>query len=285
MQQEISAHPIIHTLTMDVPSAFNNNLVAESDLEAACRVLRQEALSPALAEALIAHVKRIVQPISDEAFHLYKYQIRKEEEEILEKENTNNNLQQHSTKQGKSDAVVTHGVEDDTSHALQLDTADDDDDMLEDPEILIDTEAQERVKALRQQVREQATRLSTAREAVLERAANLAQKQVELLIGPALETSLSQSDYSGSSITEEEFHLIENLKDSLDQVMANMETTHALPSQIESFSHTLSVLQSFLHNRENNIEKAILKSPEPILPSYREVSDDPLEQLRRYVEG
>ena len=156
------------TTTKDVASRRNNNFVAESDYKAAVAAMearfdsfqiRPTVEHPQVAQALItaakpslqANLARVVQVISDEAYHVYKHQMSSEQEEDSKENETAN-------KNDASDAI----------------------DYRFDESELIDQSTLEKVQVLREQVREQSASITALRESLMERSVRLADRQLQL---------------------------------------------------------------------------------------------------------
>jgi hypothetical protein len=192
-------------MTDTIPAARNNNLVAESDLTSALQALEQRFKATIAAAAdvadhegddtdtdnhlqkeqqqlqlqqllkdcqnsLSANIQRIVQPVSDEAFHMYVYQQQQQqtENDENEHENSNNKQSSSSSKSHVSTTTIKPVV------TVEEPVWDEDD--------LMDPLALERVQALRHQVRTSAAKVQTQQQAVLAKAVAVAERQVQLLV-------------------------------------------------------------------------------------------------------
>jgi hypothetical protein len=234
---------------MTVPAAINNNLVAESDLDAALKALTRslssgsprglvdheaaaaeyESFATSCRDSLASNIHRVVQPVSDEAFHLY---IR----------------------------ANSGSVSDDDKDEEQEPRRDRLDDVPDDfdPEELLELEALQRVQQLRIQVREEATRVKTLRDSVLDRAVSLATRQVQLYRD---NMGIDNSTQESSSTTPASYHskLLE-MEESLKQMQLALESTELeLPDKLGNLQETIATIEASW-NKPNlsKVEQAIV---------------------------
>lgn len=217
----------------------NNNLVAESDLEAACEAIDRRLAStrigrhdnaeqlPVLLEAigtnLKAHLERVVQPLDDEAYHVYVHRCLKGGDDVTP---TNN----------KATTVEENEF---------------------DEQELIDEDALKRVQELRQQVREQATKVQLVRDAVLEKAVDLAERQVRVWMGPNEPEKVAESSVDEnvlrSKVSEMQVSL-STMKEALDKTLV------ALPGKLQSLQETVTTIEESFKKKPmlSQTEQAII---------------------------
>jgi hypothetical protein len=211
---------------------LSNNSVAQSDLDAAIAVIVSKSKSPALSDALVSHLQRIVQPMPDADFHRAK----------------RSTSLQDSTSTTKS-----------PTSTIQAPAT-----LLVDPDLLLDTQAQDRVQAIRKRVRDQAHALSTARNAVLERAAHVARLETQLLVGPVLDqVYLQDFDDSMQEVPEDKIQRLIDLRQVVESIQENKASVEGIDGQTSRFGSTLRVLESFVENsKPSKVDAAIQASPE-----------------------
>jgi hypothetical protein len=264
--------------TTTIPAARNNNLVAESDLTSALQALEQrfEAKIAAAAAAsdgasddcdtahlehhqqqkmqlqqllkdcqnsLSTNIQRIVQPVSDEAFHTYVYQQQ-------QTNNNDENADENSSNQTKEASLTK-------SKSVQEQPVWDEDD-------LMDPVALERVQELRRQVRTEAAKVQTQQQAVLAKAVAVAERQVQLLVrtnrnknkpneGDQL-ASGSQNEVPPESVAK-----IQEMQTCLSGMMTALQQTEQdLPDKLTSLQDTVATIEaSFAKPNLSQTEQAI----------------------------
>ena len=162
--------------TATVPGARHNNLIAESDLTVALAALQnhlqakaegatsvtEQQLLQDCARSLSAKLTQTVQPLDDEAFHVY---LARYKDDMLTCPTdgaaaTNKKAAADSAKQNATETTV----------------------MFEEEE-LVDQAAVAHVQELREQVRAQAATIQTLRASVLDRSVAVAERQLKLWMG------------------------------------------------------------------------------------------------------
>lgn len=224
-------------------SARNNTLVAESDLQAALQSLREQDLSATSNDTLLLlrqecsvslqrHLQRVVQPVSDEAFHVYV-----------------------------RDCI---GVDDDDAgndsdeEQTSMDMINDDYDF--DEEDLLDVEYLQKVQALRQQVRERAQQVQTLQSSVVEQSVQLATRQVNLLVTDRPQTQSVDEDKIVAVFSNES--LLSQMDDSLQTMTTALNAASTqVPSKLQSLQETLTVIQKQQQRKEmrSSTEQAIVR--------------------------
>jgi len=253
--------------TTDVVDHRSNTLVAESDLHALLEAMDERMeelltkvssstnnpLDPAAErqreyllqcrDSLRQNIGRIVEPISDEAFHIYRAQASKNNNEsslpiINAGIHANGNDE-------KVESVVEHDEKEEEN--------DDDDDNYEwDEEDLLDPQALQRVRELRQEARTQAAHVQAVRNEVMQKALNLAERQVQLLRrrqpvpknGP-LSTTSAEGDTNG--INEDE-----------DTVPQRSAAYVQASNKVSEMHRTLSQLSSSLEKQAKEIPQTLI---------------------------
>jgi hypothetical protein len=187
------------TSTMIDPDGLNNTLVAESDFVAARQALfnfaaerrnkknrsnhssssssdDNETLSrthAVVAQSLLDHLQAAVRPVTDECFHMYCYELQKAHGQEEEEEAEFGNDETTKENEAKDSAAAAAGEKADKG-----DTVDDhDEDNTDDWEDWVNQPLLERVRNLRQQVRDQAVRVGQVRDEVLQQAVTLARRR------------------------------------------------------------------------------------------------------------
>jgi hypothetical protein len=243
-----------------IPSSRNNNLVAESDYHAAVAALRDKLdtkvsansdpvfrkLLSDCSNSLTVKIQKIVQPVSDEAFHVYLTRY-KDDRLSCPSENE----------------YIASGKEEQTEDATALSATS----VEFDEEELIDQVAVARVQELRQQVREQASTVLKLRAETLRRAVSLTERQVHLWENQArsLKKTKSSEGLEGSdaaSLLEQHKAAVQDTKQSLYSLHQSIQDTGSiLPNKLQSFQATLRDIESSLNKQQNGsisqIEKAI----------------------------
>jgi hypothetical protein len=253
-----------------IPAARNNNLVAESDLASAFQALEhrfegkiaaaaavsdkstvavQQQLFQDCQNSLSANIQRIVQQVSDEAFHEYVYQ---------QTDHTIANDTNSETSFPKKTPVLTA-------------TTTQPDDPEWDEDDLVDEAALERACELRDKVRLSGASTKALQQAVLAKAVTVAERQVQLW---------KRKSNVGSS-TNENIHNI-NISDDITPVMPpayvekiqEMQTSLAdmtaalqkadidLPDKLTSLQKQCAVVQAYLETSNNN--KSLSKTEQAI---------------------
>ena len=236
-----------------IPSARNNNLVAESDYYAAIAALQkkikekqsstfvndddltrtnssnlqnQQQLYTDLSNSLCKQIQKIVQPISDEAFHAYLSQYNDSYiTRLPAKENT-------GILSGSQDDV---GISSSSKVALEEVSFSD--------EELRDHVAMKRVQELRQQVREKVHGLQELRQSTLQRAISITERQAAVL---AWRSQIRHS----KNVMDSDDHPIMTTDQLLEQHQ------NALIQMKESFMN----LYESIHNKNENYSASSLKN-------------------------
>jgi len=240
-------------------TTIQSNVVAESDLEAACRALRQritsstriprdvdpDVLGPLLdacSASLAEKLERIVHAVGDEAYHEYLYKTTSGGEEEEDKKDVGNRV---SSSSAKGDSA-----------ADEVEEEEDGDDMWFDESELLDEKALERVRELRRQVRDQAGKVKSLRGEVLGRAVELAQRQVKVWTDAASATADREADAdAGEGSNSENLKQYEEtvsakvreMESSLQQLKDALEATQqALPEKLGQLQETVATIESSL---------------------------------------
>ena len=227
------------TTTMNDENKPRNNLVAESDLQGALKAIEisfQELKNKALEqetdengtavlsillkraqESLVSHVQRLVEPVSDAAYH----------------EHLQRNI-----------------VEDDSDDSEQ---ESDDDEPISDDEFeeeeLLDREVLQRARVLRQQVREASERASKLRSSVTDRAVSVAQREAALLVGP---TNKPMKPYDAAAMARrleqpfsgEKSEKLMEMEESLKSLTLSLqEMDGKVPDTMETLQETIDTIQ------------------------------------------
>jgi hypothetical protein len=256
-----------------IPSARNNNLVAESDYQAAITALREKlnassASDPVLrrlltdcSNSLERNIQKIVQPVSDEAYHVYLSRYK-------------DNIPNFPTSEGvdASETTMTNVVED-----MEDDCFEEED--------LLDQVAVARVQELRQQVRDQAARMVQLRNDTLRRAVALTERQVKLWEKQhATPTSFHDND-AVTALLEQNKAALEDMTLSFSNLHQTLqETGSVLPSQLQLFQSTLQDIEYSLKNQQQNqpsqIEQAIFSRDDV----HSNDNDTPMEEEFRSLD-
>jgi hypothetical protein len=208
---------------MSIPSGRNNTLVAESDLQAAYAALDERLLSiknnkdPLLQECVASlqkNLDRIVQPISDEAFHVY----------VKRNNNDDDGMDETTT------APAARAVDDDEEY---------------DEEDLLDPEALQRVKELREAARAQAASVQAVRRQVLDQAVELAQRQVRHWLG---KQQAAETQDATTVVDETTAQRVREMQASLVHLRAALERqTKELPRHLSGLQETVAVVEESLN--------------------------------------
>jgi len=317
--------------TTSVVDHRSNTLVAESDLHALLEAMDERMeelltkvssstnnpLDPAAErqreyllqcrDSLRQNIGRIVEPISDEAFHMYRVQASKNNNEsslpiINASIHANGNDE-------KVESVVEHDEKEEEND-------DDDDDYEWDEEDLLDPQALQRVRELRQEARTQAAHVQAIRNEVVQKALDLAERQVQLLrrrqapkIGPrveALSTASAEGDTNGSNENEDSVpqrsaayvqvsNKVSEMHRTLSQLSSSLEKqAKEIPQTLICLQETVSVVEESLSRRQqptlslSQTEQAILRREEGVatalvmdwmpLPPHVSAATPPLSQ-------
>jgi len=238
-----------------ISAARNNNLVAESDLQAAVAALKEklerkaDATDDAVQRKLLVDcsnslsytILSAVQPVSDEAFHVY--------------------LSQY-----KDDKLTPPSDESESLVEPESPTLPTDFEFEE--EELMDQQAEQRVQELRNQVRAKAAKIQSLRASTLDRAVAVAERQVKLWIGPANTVASNGSNkVDTAALLEQHRTAVDDMKTSLAKMTEALEETGtSLPQKLQSFQATLNEIQSSLEKNperpSSQIEKAIYSREE-----------------------
>ena len=253
-----------------IPSARNNNLVAESDYYAAIAALQkkikekqssafvndddltrtnssnlqnQQQLYTDLSNSLCKQIQKIVQPISDEAFHAYLSQYNDSYiTRLPAKENT-------GIQSGSQDDV---GISSSSKVALE--------DVSFTDEELRDHVAMKRVQELRQQVREKVHGLQELRQSTLQRAISITERQAAVLAWRSQirhSKNVMESDDRPIMTTDQ---LLEQHQNALLQMKESfMNLYESIHNKNENYS--ASSLKNEYQNTIHVIEQGLLQQP------------------------
>jgi len=264
-------------MSSDVPSACNNNIVAESDLGAALDALRdyfdqriaatkqdensndkqekeqgsvlvvQQQLVRDCAQSLSKRLAEVVQPVSDDAFHAY---LARYKDDLM--------LLGITSPPGEQDA-------NDPTTTNNTTPLNDDDNLLPQPEEeeLMDQEALKRVREMRQQVRTHAAAIQARRAATLDRSVAVAERQLKLLCLKTTTTETNNQQQENINIPLENYkvqmHDMQASLESMQTVLQEMGT--AVPSKLLKFQSMLQEIEQALHQQQSQplsqIEQAI----------------------------
>lgn len=252
-----------------MPSTRNNNIVAESDLQAAIAVIRgkfdekiasseglvQRQLLRDCANSILARIPMTVQPISDEAFHVHLARYKNgvfacpvEEDEVV-----------------PLDAA---------SIAVAVDFEFDEDE-------LMDQTAIARVRELRQEARAKAVPIISLRAATLDRAASIAERQVKLWsVGVKLCDNASKRD--APAMLEQHKVALEDMKASLKSMLAALqETGTVVPEKLKSLKAALREIEIGLNQQRgcSQVEEALFSRDEPAFTQEDEEAKSDLQML------
>jgi len=243
-----------------VPAARNNNLIAESDLSVALQALHdyferaaaaatddvQQQLLRDCAQSLTTKLQQVVQPVSDEAFHVYLSRYKDDMGTPPEEQN------------------------DETPKASSTATTPPDDLWFEEEELL-DAAAVANVHELRQSVRTQANAIQELRAATLDRSVAVAERQLKLwsIIDKNTNNDPQPDGTSNNNGTGVTAALVEQYQaemldmkasvESMEQVL--QETGTAVPAKLQRFQSTLTEIEQSLKKQQSQplsqIEQAI----------------------------
>ena len=254
-----------------IPSARNNNLVAESDYYAAIAALQkkikekqssafvndddltrtnssnlqnQQQLYTDLSNSLCKQIQKIVQPISDEAFHTYLSQYNDSYiTHLSAKENT-------GIQSASQDDV---GISSSSSKVALEEVSFSD-------EELRDHVAMKRVQELRQQVREKVHGLQELRQSTLQRAISITERQAAVLAWRSQirhSKNVMESDDRPIMTTDQ---LLEQHQNALLQMKESfMNLYESIHNKNENYS--ASSLKNEYQNTIHVIEQGLLQQP------------------------
>jgi len=229
-----------------------NNLVAESDLQACLKGIQSCLQDPKYAsteqsdengsqvlttllvkaqESLFNRVERLVEPISDEAYHQHlQINIVKDDEE-----------------------------EEDTSDEESEEEALSDDEYHEDE--LVDQKILQRARVLRQQVREASERVGKLRHSVTGRAVSVAQREAALLVGPPTNPGKPYRAEEVAQRFEQPFmgtkseKLVE-MEESLKNLSTFLqEMDDKVPDTMETFQETIDTIQTAMEQDPQSLSQ------------------------------
>lgn len=232
-------------------------MVAESDVEAAyqamdqrmqrsiskCGVDNQEQhrLLQECHNNLRRNIERIVEPVSDEAFHVY----------VKRNDDAEN-------------AVAKAEAEEENDDDMEYDEEDDDTEY--DEEDLLDPEAIRRVQELRQQIRSQAASVQAIRNQVLDQAIVLGQRQVNFLQGSGKDDGGSSPSVPLVDTTRPQEQLKEMQESITNMVVTLDKAQQDIPDKLASLQETIAVIEENLRKTEegtlSQTEQAILRHDE-----------------------
>lgn len=237
----------VHTLSIesmtDIPSARNNNIVAESDVTAAISAMHHRLTTtriphqvdadamPLLLEqcskSMEANILRILQPYSDDAYQMYLDSFEETEES-----------------QSKND----------TPRRSELQFTE---------EELLDQEALKGAKEARQKIREQAAVVKELRESVLNKTVELAQRQVQVWMH-------CNENIVNSTLSKENLlaRLLET-QASLESVTKACKTAETeLPEKLSNLQQTIETIEESLNKGLSHTEKAIRSREAAVNPAF-----------------
>ena len=273
------------TTTSSISSGRNNTLVAESDLQAAMQGL-EERLKRSISKyddgdavpsdnqntrrllqecgnSLKRNIERIVQPVTDEAFHVYV------------KRNDDNDKDDGTKTEDAGDSYETTNEEEEEY----------------DEEDLLDPEAVQRVKELRQKIRAQAASVQKVRQEVLEQAVTIGQRQVHLWLGKYGDSSKAQAEIEVAALdTTRSRKQVDEMHESVaNMVTALHEIGKEIPDKLSSLQETVAAIEKSLSRKEegtlSQTERAILSRDEDVaMGLMNEVSDiSPEKRLANFL--
>ena len=273
------------TTTSSISSGRNNTLVAESDLQAAMQGL-EERLKRSLSKyddgdavpsdnqntrrllqecgnSLKRNIERIVQPVTDEAFHVFV------------KRNDDNDEDDGTKTEDAGDSYETTNEEEEEY----------------DEEDLLDPEAVQRVKELRQKIRAQAASVQKVRQEVLEQAVTIGQRQVHLWLGKYGDSSKAQAEIEVAALdTTRSRKQVDEMHESVaNMVTALHEIGKEIPDKLSSLQETVAAIEKSLSRKEegtlSQTERAILSRDEDVaMGLMNEVSDiSPEKRLANFL--
>ena len=230
--------------------------------------------------SLKERLNQIVQPIPDEEFHkrargpMLQQQIEDETEDeqiLLEQEDA----ARQAEEQGLRAQEEMHGMDCNTDY---------------DEHELLDQDAVKRARELRRQVRTMASDMKQRQDAILERAIQLAQREVRLLTEDILLKSMSDDSEDEKDATHRESHdarrlMLQQMKVSLQALMTSLSSTveGELPTNLRDLQDTIDNIEKSLHKKQqpeslSQTEQAILsRTNEGGLCSVAENSKDDLD--------
>jgi hypothetical protein len=270
------------SLSVSVPSKRNNNIVAESDVQAAMQAVQEsltaiknsfsntateptqlELLLDACSESLVAHIERAVQPLADEAFHVYKQQLQ--------------------SVQNTNEVDVDASLEPNNAIDKDDETSDDDESHNFDDDELLNHETLARVQKVRAQVREQAVHVAACRAQVLQRALALGQASCAQQQQQQTTTSASRNANDTPPTTTAAAAAMEAMQASLQQV------THALQQELQVSTGALSNLQETVRAVRGDLDyeaNAIVDLQQHLVPPPKQNNnqdDDAMGHLARIL--
>jgi hypothetical protein len=226
----------------EVAAARNNNLVAESDLDAALHAVDRhlhnhgrvgkgtldETTRLALQASLHAHIQRIVQPVTDEAFHLYVHRNTLAVDQDTTTTVTGTTDTTCSTATGTTIDTTTRTIPRHDPYGFAESE-------------LLDVEALERVQALRTQVRDEAARIHALQTSVLERAAQLASRQTQLQHCVPLAVSNHAFADTNQDERVDKIRVMQQALTTMQQAL--QQTQQALPTHHTSLQTTITAIE------------------------------------------
>lgn len=261
---------------MTISTGRNNNLVAESDLQAGIAALRakfdakiaaaaanddtvQCQLLADCSRSFTAKLQQIVQPISDEAYHVYLSRF-------------NDDMVTCPAVAGEENDVLPAASSRKSSRKTSTV-----DEFEFDEEALVDQAAAVRVQELREAIRAQASTIQSLRAATLDRAVAVAERQVQLWSSSQTRAKAPPpSSSDASALLEQHRDAIEKMKASLSSMQAALqETGSVLPAKLRSFQLTLQEIERSLDKSggSSKIEQAIYSREEQIIAMPGEEND------------
>ena len=200
-----TAGPTAGMRTIVDPNRRNNELVPESDYQAAVQVFAQHTmtalaeekdsicrlLKQTVLESMVQQLAQITAPVSDEAFHRYCSDMDDQHEQEQEQRQDQKQQQQQQQQQMNEKSMNENTDNHDSSNmVVEFEMNDFEEDEL------LDTTVLERVRNLRRQVREQAEQVGKVRERVLNKAHQLTQQQLHHCLGQTRSTNTREEDTS-----------------------------------------------------------------------------------------
>lgn len=235
------------TASQSLTGKRNNNLVAESDLNAAIAAIQSrqsaennntddDSFLRECRNSLCQNIRRIVQSQTDEAFHTFLYEMTKQ----TENDGSSNNNKNITTSQ-------------ENFPEYDFDESE-----------LLETAALKRVHELRESVRQEANKIQHKRQMVLEKAAHAAQQQmktIELQQKKTVHldnTKLLQASQQSQNAMQQLQSVLNNLENSLKTVRSTM------PESIANLEGTIHSIQNTVGKKElSQTEKAIIAASSP----------------------
>ncbi len=254
------------TCSQSISGRRNNNIVAESDLEAALKGIRdcfaeyhqqqrddenddpqqlanvskkvKQKLMTSIQESFCKNLERAVQPVSDNAYHVFLHR--------------NQNTEDGFTNVGAASAVSPDQV----NHYNFMETEE------YDEESLLDQPALEMGRDLRIQVRRSAQHVSALRKSILDRTVALAHRQIQLWRAEQ-HLEIGQEEDNGNDlmqVVDSEFTFttrqeqLREMEQSLRTLIQSLQqaTTEELPNKMEKLQDAIETVENGIVENDKN---------------------------------